>query len=286
MDTSFVLNDGVEIPAIGFGTYTIPADGSTYRAVRAALDAGYRHIDTAAAYFNEREVGEAVRDSGIPREEVFITTKLWLQDHGREAARDGLDACLRRLGTGYIDLFLIHQPYGDVPGAWKALEDAKRGGLVRSIGVSNMTPSIWNRFVPGFDTPPSVNQVEFNPYCQQRSLAEAMKGYGTRIEAWAPLAQARGGLLEDPAVLGIAQELGGTPAQVVLAYEVGEGAVVLPRSVNGTRMRENLGFRNVRLSGADRAALRSLDKGHGTHDPDAPGVAEFLLNAFDVHRGL
>lgn len=286
MDTSFVLNDGVEIPAIGFGTYMIPADGSTYRAVRAALDAGYRHIDTAAAYFNEREVGEAVRDSGIPREEVFITTKLWLQDHGREAARDGLDACLRRLGTGYIDLFLIHQPYGDVPGAWKALEDAKRGGLVRSIGVSNMTPSIWNRFVPGFDTPPSVNQVEFNPYCQQRALAEIMKGYGTRIEAWAPLAQARGGLLEDPAVLGIAQELGRTPAQVVLAYEVGEGAVVLPRSVNGARMSENLGFRNVRLSGADRAALRSLDKGHGTHDPDAPGVAEFLLNAFDVHRGL
>lgn len=285
MDASFVLNDGVEIPAIGFGTYTIPADGSTYRAVRAALDAGYRHIDTAAAYFNEREVGEAVRDSGIPREEVFIATKLWLQDHGREAAKDGLDACLRRLGSGYIDLFLIHQPYGDVPGAWKALEDAKRGGLVRSIGVSNMTPSIWNRFVPGFDTPPSVNQVEFNPYCQQRILAEEMRGYGTRIEAWAPLARARGALLEDPTVLGIAEAAGRTPAQVVLAYEVGEGAVVLPRSVNGARMRENLGFRDVRLSDADRAALRSLDRGRGTHDPDAPGVAEFLLNAFDVHGG-
>ena len=285
MDTSFVLNDGVEIPAIGFGTYTIPADGSAYRAVREALDAGYRHIDTAAAYFNEREVGEAVRDSGIPREEVFITTKLWLQDYGREAARDGLDACLRRLGAGYIDLFLIHQPYGDVPGAWKALEDAKRDGLVRSIGVSNMTPAIWNRFVPGFDTSPSVNQVEFNPYCQQRILAEEMRGYGTRIEAWAPLARARGGLLEDPTVLGIAEAAGRTPAQVVLAYEVGEGAVVLPRSVNGARMRENLGFRDVRLSDADRAALRSLDRGRGTHDPDAPGVAEFLLNAFDVHGG-
>ena len=285
MDTSFVLNDGVEIPAIGFGTYTIPADGSAYRAVREALDAGYRHIDTAAAYFNEREVGEAVRDSGIPREEVFITTKLWLQDYGREAARDGLDACLRRLGAGYIDLFLIHQPYGDVPGAWKALEDAKRDGLVRSIGVSNMTPAIWNRFVPGFDTSPSVNQVEFNPYCQQRILAEEMRGYGTRIEAWAPLARARGGLLEDPTELVISEADRLTPAQVLMEFEVGEGAVVLPRSVNGARMRENLGFRDVRLSDADRAALRSLDRGRGTHDPDAPGVAEFLLNAFDVHGG-
>lgn len=228
MDTSFVLNDGVEVPAIGFGTYTIPADGSTYRAVREALDAGYRHIDTAAAYFNEREVGEAVRDSGIPREEVFITTKLWLQDYGREAAGDGLDACLRRLGTGYVDLFLIHQPYGDVPGAWKALEDAKRDGLVRSIGVSNMTPAIWNRFVPGFDTPPSVNQVEFNPYCQQRILAEEMRGYGTRIEAWAPLAQARGGLLEDPTVLGIAEAIGRTPAQVVRRTRSGRGRWSFP----------------------------------------------------------
>ena len=157
------LNDGVEIPVYGFGTYQIPADGSTYRAVREALDFGIRHIDTAAAYFNEQEVGQAIRESGVPREEIFLTSKLWLQDYGYKPAKKGIAASLRKLGLDYMDLYLIHQPYGDVPGAWKAMEEAKAAGKIRSIGVSNMTPKIWNQFVPQFATLPSVNQVEFNP---------------------------------------------------------------------------------------------------------------------------
>lgn len=145
-----LLNDGNSIPSVGFGVFRIPNDGSTYRAVRAALDAGYRHIDTAAAYFNEAEVGKAVKDSGIPREEVFVTSKLWLQDYGFAAAQKGTERSLRKLGFDYIDLYLLHQPYGDVCGAWEALEEAKAKELVRSIGVSNMTPTLWNKFVPAF----------------------------------------------------------------------------------------------------------------------------------------
>ena len=136
--TTITLNDGNKIPAVGFGVFLIPADGPTYDAVRAALDAGYRHIDTAAAYFNEVDVGRAVRDSGIPREEIFITSKLWLQDYGYEAAGKGLDTSLEKLGMDYVDLYLLHQPYGDVAGAWKALEDAKAVGKIKSIGVSKI----------------------------------------------------------------------------------------------------------------------------------------------------
>ena len=176
------LNDGVEIPVYGFGTYQIPADGSTYRAVREALDFGIRHIDTAAAYFNEQEVGQAIRESGVPREEIFLTSKLWLQDYGYEPAKKGIAASLRKLGLDYMDLYLIHQPYGDVPGAWKAMEEAKAAGKIRSIGVSNMTPKIWNQFVPQFATLPSVNQVEFNPYYQQKEIRKIMAAAGVQLE--------------------------------------------------------------------------------------------------------
>ena len=160
------LNDGIKIPSIGFGVFMIPADGSTYKAVREALDAGYRHIDTATAYFNEEEVGKAVRESGIPREEIFVTSKLWLSQYGYEGAKKGIERSLTKLGLDYIDLYLLHQPYGDVAGAWKALEEAKAEGKIRSIGVSNMTPKLWNKFVPQFATLPSVNQIECNPFSQ------------------------------------------------------------------------------------------------------------------------
>ena len=151
------LNDGNKIPAVGFGVFMIPADGSTYKAVLEALKVGYRHIDTAAAYFNEAEVGKAVRDSGIPREEIFVTSKLWLQDYGYEAAKKGIDASLSKLGLDYIDLYLLHQPYGDVAGAWKALEEAKAEGKIKSIGVSNMTPKLYTELTADFATKPAVN---------------------------------------------------------------------------------------------------------------------------------
>ena len=277
------LNDGVEIPVYGFGTYQIPADGSTYRAVREALDFGIRHIDTAAAYFNEQEVGQAIRESGVPREEIFLTSKLWLQDYGYEPAKKGIAASLRKLGLDYMDLYLIHQPYGDVPGAWKAMEEAKAAGKIRSIGVSNMTPKIWNQFVPQFATLPSVNQVEFNPYYQQKEIRKIMAAAGVQLEGWGPLGQGNKAMLADPVIQEIAGAHGKDAGQVVLRFEIQEGAVVFPKSTNPQRIQSNMDIFDFALTAQEMDALRALDRGKGIHDPDAPGVAEFLASAFDIH---
>ena len=277
------LNDGVEIPVYGFGTYQIPADGSTYRAVREALDLGIRHIDTAVAYFNEQEVGQAMRESGIPREEIFLTSKLWLQDYGYEAAKKGIETSLRKLGLDYMDLYLIHQPYGDVPGAWKAMEEAKAEGKIRSIGVSNMTPKIWNRFVPQFATTPSVNQVEFNPYYQQKEIRGIMAKAGVQLEAWGPLGQGNAEMLADPVIREIADAHGKNAGQVILRFEVQEGAIVFPKSVKPERIRSNMEIFDFALSEEEMDQMRALDTGKGCHNPDAPGVAEMLIHAFDVH---
>lgn len=279
----FLLNDGNSIPAVGFGVFLIPNDGSTYTAVRAALDAGYRHIDTAAAYFNEAEVGRAVKDSGIPREEVFITSKLWLQDYGKGPARRGLETSLKNLGTDYVDLYLLHQPYGDVLHAWEALEEAKAEGKIKSIGVSNMTPKIWNSFVPHFASLPAVNQVECNPYFRQCELRKLTDAANVRIEAWGPLGQGNAKLLNEPAVLALAGKYGKDAGQVILRFEVQEGIVVLPKSVKPARIASNLNIFDFSLTEEEMNALRSLDKGKGSHDPDAPGIGEMLLKNYKVH---
>ncbi len=277
------LNDGVEIPVFGLGTFQIPADGSTYKAVREALDLGIRHIDTAAAYFNERETGKAIRESGIPREQVFLTSKLWLQDYGYEAAKKGIETSLRKLGFDYMDLYLIHQPYGDVPGAWKAMEEAKAEGKIRSIGVSNMTPKIWNSFVPQFSAMPSVNQVEFNPYYQQKEIRKIMRDAGVRLESWGPLGQGNKEMLADPVIAEIAKTHGKDVGQVILRFELQEGAIVFPKSTRAERMKSNMDVFDFELTAEEMDAMRALDTGAGRHNPDAPGVAEFLMSAFDVH---
>ena len=284
MDRNTVtLHDGVKIPVYGFGTYLIPADGSTYKAVREALDLGIRHIDTAAAYFNEQEVGRAIRESGILREEIFLTSKLWLQDHGYEAAKKGIEASLRKLGLDYLDLYLIHQPYGDVPGAWKAMEEARAQGKIRSIGVSNMTPKIWNHFVPLFDTMPSVNQVEFNPYYQQRELRTIMAEANVQLEGWGPLGQGNKAMLADPVIRKIAAAHGKDAGQIILRFEYQEGVVIFPKSTNPARIKSNLEIFDFSLSAEEMEKMRALDTGKGCHNPDAPGVAEMLISAFDVH---
>ena len=277
------LNDGVKIPVYGFGTYQIPAGGSTYRAVREALDLGIRHIDTAVAYFNEQEVGQAMRESGIPREEIFLTSKLWLQDYGYEAAKKGIETSLRKLGLDYMDLYLIHQPYGDVPGAWKAMEEAKAEGKIRSIGVSNMTPKIWKRFVPQFATTPSVNQVEFNPYYQQKEIRGIMAKADVQLEAWGPLGQGNAEMLADPVIREIADAHGKNAGQVILRFEMQEGAIIFPKSVKPERIRSNMEIFDFALSEEEMDQMRALDTGKGCHNPDAPGVAEMLIHAFDVH---
>ena len=281
--TSITLNDGNKIPAVGFGVFLIPADGPTYDAVLTALKAGYRHIDTAAAYFNEADVGRAVRDSGIPREEIFITSKLWLQDYGYEAAKKGLEISLEKLGLDYVDLYLLHQPYGDVAGAWKALEEAKAAGKIRSIGVSNMTPKIWKEFVPQFETVPAVNQVECHPFFQQRELRELLAGDDVKIEAYQPLGHGDASLLSHPAITRLAEKYGKNAGQVILRFEVQDGLIVLPKSTNPERIAGNLEIFDFALTEDEMDALRALDTGKGHHDPEAPGVAEMLLQNYKIH---
>lgn len=277
------LNDGNQIPAVGFGTFQIPNDGSTYQAVKAALAAGYRHLDTAVAYFNEAEVGQAVRDSGIPRDEIWITSKLWLQDFGFEPAQRAIDVSLQKLGLDYLDLYLIHQPYGDVPGAWRAMEAAQKAGKIRSIGVSNMTPKLWQQFVPEFTTIPAVNQVEFNPYFQQTELRQLLAPHDVKLEAWAPLGQGNQSLLNEPVIQQLAVKYGKDAGQVILRYENQLGIIVFPKSVHEARIKSNLDIFDFDLTPTEMAQLAALDQGHGQHDPDAPGVADMLLRAFDVH---
>ncbi|MBQ6412050.1 MAG: aldo/keto reductase [Ruminococcus sp.] len=277
------LNDGNKIPSIGFGTFQIPADGSTYEAVKTALSLGIRHIDTAVAYFNEQEVGQAVKDSGIPREEIWITSKLWLQDYVYDAAMKSIDTSLSKLQSDYMDLYLLHQPYGNVPDGWRALEDAKKAGKIRSIGVSNMTPKLWNTFVPQFNSMPSVNQVEFNPYFQQKELRAILAENDVKLEAWAPLGQGNASLLSDPIITEIAAKYGKNAGQVILRFENQEGIIVFPKSTKPERIKSNMEIFDFELTEDEMNAIRALDTGKGNHDPDAPGVGEYLLSAYDIH---
>ena len=277
------LNDGLEIPAIGFGTFMIPADGTTYETVKTAIDLGIRHIDTATAYFNEQEVGQAVKDSEVEREDMWITSKLWLQDYEYEDAKKAIDLSLEKLGTDYMDLYLLHQPYGKVDEAWRALEEAKEEGKILSVGVSNMTPKLWNKWVPDFDSIPSVNQVEFNPYIQQKELKEILNPLDVKIQAWGPLGRGNADLLNNPIILELAEKYGKNAGQIILRFENQEGIIVFPKSLNPERIKSNMEIFDFKLTDSEMDKLRALDTGKGSHDPDAPGVGEMLMNAFDVH---
>lgn len=280
---TFKLNDGNDIPAFGFGVFQIPANGSTYNAVKLALAAGYRHIDTAVAYFNEQEVGKAIKDSGIPRDQIWVTSKMWLQDYKYEDAKKAIDTSLRKLGLDYIDLYLLHQPYGAVDEAWRAMEEAQKTGKIRSIGVSNMTPKLWNKWVPNFNVNPAVNQVEFNPYFQQKELRQILSQAHTTLEAWAPLGEGNQNLFAEPLLNNLAKKYGKDVGQVILRFEHQEGVIVFPKSVHEARIKSNQEIFDFELTSDEMDAIRALDKGKGMHDPDAPGVAKALLSAFDVH---
>ncbi len=282
MSKTIKLNDGVQIPSVGFGTFLIHPDGSTYKAVREALEAGYRHIDTATAYYNEEEVGNAVRDSGIPREEIFITSKLWVSHFGYERAKIGIERSLKKLRMDYMDLYLLHQPYGDVNGAWKALEQAKAEGKIRSIGVSNMTVKIWNSFVPQFATMPSVNQIECNPFSQQKNIRSVMAEGNVKVECWGPLGQGSKDLLTNETIINIGEKYGKNVGQVILRFEVQEDMIVLPKSTNPQRIKSNLDIFDFELTEDEMNVIRSLDTGKTKHDPDAPGVGEFLIKNYPI----
>jgi 2,5-diketo-D-gluconate reductase A len=266
-----MLNNGNSIPQFGFGVFQVrPAE--TVDAVGAALQAGYRHIDTAQMYGNEQEVGEAVAKSGLDRGEVFITTKLSNDSHEPDAARAAFDGSLAALGTSYVDLFLIHWPLptrygGDFASTWRVLEEFYRDGRARSIGVSNFQPGHVRRLLAECTVVPAVNQIEVHPYLTQEQVRTFCAEHQIAIEAWSPIA--RGRVLADPAVSAIASRTGKTPAQVVLRWHVERGDIVFPKSVNPERIRENIDIFDFELTPADMATISSLNRDERTGpDPD------------------
>ena len=279
---TFTLNNGVQIPAVGFGVFLIPNDGPTYEATLAALKAGYRHIDTAAGYMNESDVGKAVKGSGIDRKEIFITSKLWLQDYGYENAKKGIENSLKALGTDYIDLYLLHQPYGDYLGAWKALEEAYQEGKLRAIGISNITVNLWNKFKDGMSVMPAVNQVEFNPFTQQKALRQVMDENNIRLEAWYPLGHGNKDLLGNETIVSLAQRYNKNPGQIILRWIYQEGVISLPKSTNPGRMAGNIDIFDFELTDEEMASIRALDTGKGTHNPEDP-ANETRLMGLKIH---
>ncbi len=279
---SFELNNQVLIPAVGFGVFMVPNDGPTYEATLAALKAGYRHIDTAAAYMNESDVGKAIKDSGIDRKEIFITSKLWLQDYGYENAKQGIENSLRLLQVDYIDMYLLHQPYGDYLGAWKALEEAYEAGKIKAIGISNVTVNLWNKFKNGMKIKPAVNQVEFNPFTQQKELRKVMAEDKIRLEAWFPLGHGNKDLLENETIVALANKYHKNAGQIILRWIYQEGVISLPKSTNPERIKGNIEIFDFDLTDTEMQAIQALDKGKGTHDPEDPSN-ETRLSALKIH---
>ena len=253
-----ILNNGVEMPVLGFGVYQVD-EAICERCVSEALAAGYRSIDTAAAYMNERAVGRAVRRSGIPRGELFITTKLWVQDAGYESAKRAFAASLERLQLDYLDLYLIHQPFGDVYGAWRAMEELYREGKVRAIGVSNFQPDRLVDLILHNEVVPAVNQVETHPFCQQAEEAGIMARYGVQAEAWAPFAEGRNNLFGNEVLTDLAAKHRKSVAQVVLRWLIQRGIGVIPKSVHKERMAENIDVFDFTLPPEDMARIAALD---------------------------
>lgn len=276
------LNNGVEMPTLGFGVFQVPDLSQAEQAVTDALETGYRLIDTAVAYQNEEAVGKAIKDSDIPRDQIWVTSKLWLQDYAYEEAKKAIDLSLKKLSLNYVDLYLVHQPYGKVDEAWQAMEEAQEAGKIRSIGVSNMTPKLWKKFVPDFDVMPAVNQVEFNPYFQQKELRQIMDKNGVALEAWAPLGQGNAELFHKPVITKMAKKYGKDAGQIILRFEHQEGVTVFPKSVHEARIKSDMKIFDFELNSAEMDQMRALDKGKGMHDPDAPGVEE-MLSQYDVN---
>lgn len=278
----FELNNKQTIPAVGFGVFMIPNDGPTYDATLVALKAGYRHIDTAAGYMNESDVGKAIKDSGIDRKEIFITSKLWLQDYGYENAKKGIETSLKLLGVDYIDLYLLHQPYGDYLGAWKALEEAYQAGKIKSIGISNITVNLWNKFKDGMTVMPTVNQVEFNPFVQQKELRKVMAENDIRLEAWFPLGHGNKDLLENETIVSLAKKYNKNTGQIILRWIYQEGVISLPKSTNEERMKGNIDIFDFELTDEEMKNMQALDTNKPSHNPEDP-ANETRLMGLKIH---
>lgn len=253
-----ILNNGVEMPVLGFGVYQVE-ETVCEQCVCDAIAAGYRSIDTASAYLNERAVGRAIRRSGVPREELFITTKLWVQDAGYESTKRAFAKSLERLQLDYLDLYLIHQPFGDVYGSWRAMEELYREGAVRAIGVSNFQPDRLVDLILHNEVLPAVNQVETHPFCQQTEAAAVMASEGVQIESWAPFAEGRNNLFGNGTLVLLAAKYRKSVAQVVLRWLIQRGVVVIPKSVRPERMAENINVFDFHLAPEDMDLIATLD---------------------------
>lgn len=277
------LRNGVTMPLEGFGVFQVPDAAVCQQAVSEALETGYRLIDTAAAYFNEEAVGAALKNCGIPREELFITTKLWIQDAGYESAKAAFQTSLDKLGLEYLDLYLIHQPMNDYYGAWRAMEELYEEGKIRAIGVCNFYPDRLTDLCLNARIAPMVNQVELLPFFAQDAALENMRDLGVQPEAWGPLAEGKHGIFTHPVLAEIGQKYGKTAAQVALRWNAQRGVVVIPKSTHKERMEENLDIWDFSLTEEDRNAIAALDLGHSEIiDHSAAQTAKFL-NGWKIH---
>lgn len=278
------LSNGVKMPVLGYGVYQVTPE-ECERCVLDALAAGYRLLDTAQSYFNEEQVGSAIRRSGVPREEIFLTTKVWVEHYGYEAARASVLESMRKLKTDYLDLVLLHQPFADYYGAYRALEELYEEGKIRAIGVSNFYPDRLVDLASFARIRPMVNQVEIHPYHQQQEAKRWMDKYGVQAEAWAPFGEGRGGLFQEPVLTEIGQKHEKTAAQVVLRWHLQRGVVVIPKSVRPERMRENIDVFDFALSAEEMERIGALDqKQSAFFSHQDPNMVEWFVELVDKRR--
>ena len=277
------LNNGVKMPMEGFGVFQVPEAAVCEQAVSDALAVGYRLIDTAAAYFNEEAVGAAIQKSGIAKEELFLTTKLWIQDAGYESAKRAFQVSLDKLGTDYIDLYLIHQPMNDYYGAWRAMEEMYGEGRIRAIGVCNFYPDRLTDLCLNAKVIPAVNQVELHPFFAQTGALENMKAFGVQPEAWGPMAEGKHGIFTHPVLTEIGAKYGKSAAQTALRWNVQRGVVIIPKSTHRERMEENFNIWDFSLSDEDMAAITALDLGHSEIIDHSTAETAKFLNGWKIH---
>lgn len=255
------LNNGIKMPVVGFGVFQVPDKSQCRQAVIDAVSSGYRLIDTAAAYMNEEAVGEAIKECGAERSELFVTTKLWVQDASYDGAMKAFEASIEKLGLDYLDLYLIHQPMGDYIGAWRAMEELYKSGKIKAIGVCNFYPHVLADLCESAEIIPAVNQVELHPFFQQENALKLMKEYGVTPEAWGPFAEGNHGIFTHPVLSGIGEKYGKTAAQVALRWNIQRGVVVIPKSVHKARIEQNIDVFDFKLSDEDMAEISKLDVG-------------------------
>lgn len=256
------LNNGIKMPLEGFGVFQVPDSSECEKAVLDALKTGYRLIDTAAAYMNEEAVGAAIKKSGIPRDEIFLTTKLWVQDTSYDGAKTAIETSLKKLGTDYLDLYLIHQPMGDYYGAWRAMEEEYKIGELKAIGVCNFYPHVLTDFCETVKITPMVNQIELHPFFAQQNALDLMKEYEIVPEAWGPFAEGKFRIFTHPVLTEIGKKYGKSAAQVALRWNVQRGVVVIPKSTHKDRMEQNFDIWDFALLSEDMEKIAALDMGH------------------------